>query len=63
MDILAFADGVIIGTEAIRHTRRYVQIITLGIFAWALIDKRQLAQYLAALSGLLVLVILLSTWF
>ena len=57
--ILVFVDGVVMGIEPLWHSRRYLQLLTIGLILWALIDARRIAQYiftigvLAAMFGLL----------
>ncbi len=61
--ILVFADGVVFGTEAVWISRRPVQVLGLLIIAWALVDRRKSAQYVAALGSLLLAFTLLAIWF
>jgi hypothetical protein len=61
--ILMFADGVVFGTESVWNERRYIQVFWLLVLVWALIDKRRLAQYAAALIGLFTEASLLLVWF
>ncbi len=63
MSVLAFADGVVIGAEAIWHERRYIQILSLVVLAWALIDRRNIAQYAVAFTGLFTSGALMVIWF
>ena len=61
--VLIFADGVVLGTEELWEGRRIFQLGGVGLFLWALIDKRPLAQYAMAIGILAILFSLLVLWF
>jgi hypothetical protein len=63
LGFLVFADGVMLGIEAVWHELRYIQICFLLILAWALVDKRRTVQYVAASGALVCTGLLLSIGF
>jgi len=63
VSILVYADGVVMGIETLWHSRRYVQLGAVALVLWALIDKRQTAQYAMALGLIVSMVSLLVLWF
>lgn len=63
LGFLVFADGVIVGTEAVWHDLRYVQVSWLAILIWALADNRTSVQYGAAIGSFLCAGILLYMGF
>lgn len=63
LSVLVFADGVVLGTEAVWHDLRYIQIFFTAALVWALADKRRSAQFGAALGSILGVAILLFMGF
>jgi len=61
--ILVYVDGVAMGIEPVWHSRRYIQIVTVGLYLWALIDSRKVAQYFFSLGALISLFALMIVWF
>jgi hypothetical protein len=61
--VLVFADGVILGIEAVWHDLRYVQVFFVATSVWALVDKRRSAQFGASLASILGSIILLLMGF
>ena len=61
--ILVFADGVAMGIEPVWHSRRYVQVLTIGLVLWALLDVRRIAQYTFTLGVIAVMFAQLAVWF
>lgn len=60
---LVFVDGVAMGIESVWHSRRYVQVLTIGLVIWALIDVRRIAQYAFTLGVLALMFVLLAQGF
>jgi len=60
---LVFVDGVVMGIESLWHSRRYVQVLTIGLMIWALIDVRRFAQYTYTLGVLAAMFVLLTQGF
>ena len=60
---LVFVDGVAMGIESVWHSRRYTQVLTIGLIIWALIDVRRIAQYAFTLGALALMFVLLAQGF
>lgn len=60
---LVFVDGLVLGIESIWHSRRYTQVLSIGLIIWALLDARRVAQYAFTIGALSLMFVLLAQGF
>ena len=60
---LVFVDGLVLGIESIWHSRRYTQVLSIGLMIWALFDMRRVAQYTFTLGAFGLMFVLLAQGF
>jgi len=60
---LVWVDGIAMGIEPVWHSRRYFQVLTIGLMLWALLDARRIAQYIFMVGVFASMFVVFAGWF